>query len=78
MFAFSLNREDDDKLQAEITKLVSPHHVENIIRNAMRLAWVMTPSDRRNIDILESDIKSMVQRCVDDLRSDSKRFWEDI
>jgi hypothetical protein len=75
---FTLGPNDDDKLREDICRLVDPHHVENVICNAIRLAWVMTPRQHRDITRLESEISSMVRRCMDDLRMRNSEFWKDL
>ena len=51
-----------------------PHQVEQQIRQAIQMCWMALPSDRKNVDEVEKQIRRIVDRALRNLREDSDAF----
>ncbi len=60
----------DDKFKA----MFGPGHLDQQIRNAISMCWMMLPEDKKTLDDLESQIRRVVDRALRDLREDHEQF----
>lgn len=71
MAAFSSNDpESTNKMRA----MFGPGQVDQSVRQAIQMCWMMLPDDARTVDELEKQFRRIVDRAIDDLREDSQAF----
>ena len=71
MAAFDTN---DPNGPEKMRQVFGPGHVDEQIRQAIHLCWMMLPEDRQTIDELEKQIRRIVDRALKDLRDDADQF----
>ena len=54
--------------------LFGPGHVDQTIRQAIQVCWMALPKDRRTVKEVETEIRRLVDRALNDLQEDSKAF----
>jgi hypothetical protein len=74
MASFSLPGTPDDDAERRMAQLFGPGQVDQQIRQAIHVCWMMLPADRRNIDELEKEIRRIVERAFQSLREDADHF----
>ena len=55
--------------------MISPSHVDQMIRGAVQMCWTMLPSDRKNVDSVQKEIQRLVDRVMRDMREDQQAFF---
>ncbi len=53
---------------------MGPGQVDQQIRQAIQLAWMMLPDDRKNVAEVERVIRQLVERALKNLREDADSF----
>ncbi|MGO9107932.1 MAG: hypothetical protein ACLP9L_01755 [Thermoguttaceae bacterium] len=51
-----------------------PQAVDQSLRMAVSMCWMMLPDDKKNVDAVEREIRRLVDRIIADLREDAKAF----
>ena len=51
-----------------------PGHVDQTIRQAIQVCWMVLPKERRNADEMEKQFRRIVDRALRDFREDSEAF----
>ena len=51
-----------------------PQAVDESLRRAVSMCWMMLPDDKKNVDAVEREIRRLVDRILADLREDAKAF----
>ena len=51
-----------------------PLAVDQALRSAVSVCWMMLPEDRKNPDALEREIRRLLDRVIANLREDTKAF----
>jgi hypothetical protein len=54
--------------------MFGPGQVDQSIRQAIEMCWVMLPPNKKNVDELERQIRRLVEGAIKDLRKDIKAF----
>lgn len=54
--------------------MFGPGQVDEQIRQAIHLCWMMLPDDKKTIDELEKQLRRIVDRALQDLREDASAF----
>ena len=54
--------------------LFGPGQVDQGIRQAIQICWMMLPTERRNVDNLEREVRRIVDRALKELRDDAEAF----
>ena len=71
MAMFNANDPDaGEKMRA----IFSPGQVDQSVRQAIQMCWMMLPADRKTVDELEKEIRRIVDRAISNLREDSASF----
>ena len=65
---------DDPENRDRMRTFMRPDRVDMMIRQAIQLAWVMLPDERKNVTEVERVIRQMVDRAVKNYREDSELF----
>lgn len=55
-------------------RMFGPGQVDQNIRQAIHLCWMMLPDERKNLDALEREIRRVVDRALQDFRNDYHVF----
>ena len=64
---------DPDAAQ-QMRQVFGPGQVDEQIRQAIHLCWMMLPEDRKTVDELEKQILRIVAPALKDLREDAGQF----
>jgi hypothetical protein len=67
---FADKNPDPDKLRA----MFGPGQVDQAIRQAIQMCWLMLPKSKKNVDELERQIRRLMERAIKDLRKDIAAF----
>jgi hypothetical protein len=54
--------------------MFGPGQVDQQIRQAIHMCWMMLPEDKKTIDELELQIRRILNRAIEDLKSDATAF----
>jgi hypothetical protein len=71
MAMFQANDPDAVKRMRE---MFGPGQVDQQIRQAIHVCWMMLPEDRKTVDELEAQLRRIVDRAFKDLREDTNAF----
>jgi hypothetical protein len=55
-------------------EMFGPGQVDEQIRQAMHVCWIMLPEDRKTVDELEKQMRRIIDRAFKDLREDTAAF----
>ena len=53
---------------------IGPHVIDAEIRQAITLCWMLLPESDRSVERVKSEIRRIVERALDNLDEDAKRF----
>ena len=65
---------DDEESFDKMRDLFSPAQVDQSVRQALQLCWMMLPQDKRNVDELEQQFRRIVDRALENMREDDQAF----
>ena len=65
---------DDPENRDRMRSFMGPGGVDQQIRQAIQLAWMMLPDDRKNVAEVERVIREMVDRALKNYREDAETF----
>ena len=65
---------DDPESSDQMRSFMGPGGVDQQIRQAIQLAWMMLPDDRKNVAEVERVIREMVDRALKNYRDDAEAF----
>jgi len=65
---------DDPDAAKKMRALLSPGQVDQSVRQAIQMCWMMLPDDGKSIDELEKQFRRIVDRAIKDLREDARAF----
>jgi len=51
-----------------------PGQVDQMIRQAIQMCWMMLPEDKRSVDGVENQMRRIVDRAIKNLREDGDVF----
>ncbi len=51
-----------------------PQAVDQALRSAVSLCWMILPDDRKNADVVEREMRRLLDRVIANLREDAKAF----
>jgi hypothetical protein len=55
-------------------RMFGPGQVDEQIRQAIHLCWMMLPDDRKTVAELEQQFRRIVERALKDLKDDADAF----
>ncbi|HAW28549.1 hypothetical protein [Gimesia maris] len=67
---------DDEESFDKMRDLFSPAQVDQSVRQALQMCWMMLPQDKRNVDELEQQFRRIVDRALKNMRDDDQAFGE--
>jgi len=65
---------NDPDAADKMREMFGPNQVDESIRRAIHMCWMTLPSEKRNIDEVDRQIRRLVDRALKDLREDSEAF----
>ena len=71
MAMFESNDPDAGK---KMRAMFGPGQVDQQVRQAIHLCWMMLPEDRKTVDELERQMRRIIDRALQDLREDTDAF----
>ena len=71
MAVFEAN--DPDNIR-KMHEMFGPSQVDQQIRQAIHICWMMLPEGRKTVDELEKQIRRIMDRAFKDLREDTDAF----
>jgi hypothetical protein len=66
--------EGDPDAAKKLRGMFGPGQVDQSVRQAIQLCWMMLPDDGKTVDNLEKQFRRIVDRAIDDLREDTDVF----
>lgn len=67
-------KKDDPDTPNAMRTMFGPGHVDQHVRAAIQLGWVMLPEDGKTVDELERQFRRIMDRAIKDLREDAEAF----
>jgi hypothetical protein len=67
-------KSDDPNAENKMRHMFGPGQVDQQIRQAIQMCWMMLPKDKKNVDELEKQIRRLMERAIKDLRKDFNVF----
>ena len=64
----------DPAFLGKIYQSMGPLAVDQSIRQALQLCWMVLPEGRKTVDVLETEIRRLVDRAIKDFKDDAKAF----
>ncbi len=65
---------DDPDGPKKMRAMFSPGQVDQSVRQAMQMCWMMLPEGGKTVDELEKQFRRIVDRAMDNLHEDAKAF----
>jgi hypothetical protein len=65
-FPIDSNEPSTDK----IVELLGPGALDNQLRHAIQLCWLLLPKDRRTLDEVETEVRRVLDRAFQQMRDD--------
>lgn len=65
---------DPDADQEMMRALGGPQAVDQAVRSAISICWMMLPKDRRTVEAVEVEIRRLVDRALANFREDAEAF----
>ena len=65
---------DDEPDPETLREMFGPQAVDQAIRQAISTCWMMLPKEKKNVAAVESEIRRIVERAIDNLREDASAF----
>jgi hypothetical protein len=65
---------DDPEVVNKMRGMFGPGQLDQQIRQAIHIGWMMLPEDRKTVDELEKQFQRIVDRAFKDLRDDAEAF----
>jgi len=61
--------------QSEQMRLMfGPQGVDHLIRQAISTCWMMLAKDKKKVDVVEAEIRRMMERAIKDFKEDAQAF----
>lgn len=71
MYGGEKGREDSYSAMREV---LGPFSVDQAIRQAISVSWMMLPKENRSVAAVEKDIRRIVDRALRNLKEDSQAY----
>jgi hypothetical protein len=60
--------------EPDFGQALGPSPIDQQIRQAIHMCWMMLPESKRTVDEVEKHIRRIVERALKDLREDGEAF----
>jgi len=64
----------DEEQFDRMREFFSPAQVDQMVRHALQICWMMLPRDKRSVDEVERQFRRIADRAIEDLREDGEAF----
>ena len=68
---------DDPEAGKKMRNMFGPQQVDQEIRQAICVCWMMLPDDKKNPDAVAAEIRRIVERALANLKEDAAAFGID-
>ena len=75
--AFSSCSSGDSSDRKEMRDMFGPQAVDQGIKQAISMCWMMLPKEKKNPDAVAAEIRRIVERALADLKEDAQAFGID-
>ena len=65
---------DDPDAQEKMRGMFGPQQVDQEIRQAISMCWMMMPDEKKNLGAVASEIRRIVERALTDMKEDATAF----
>jgi len=65
---------DDPEATDKMRSMFGPGQVDQQVRQAIQMCWMMLPTDKKTSDELEKQFRRIVDRAIKDLHDDASAF----
>ena len=65
---------DPDAMAKMMRSMHGPQAVDQSLRQAVSMCWMMLPDDKKSVDAVEHEVRRLVDRIVADLRENAEVF----
>ena len=65
---------DVEKSKKAMRDMMGPQAVDQAVRQAISMCWMMLPDDKKNVEAVESEIRRLVDRALKNLKEDAESF----
>ena len=65
---------DPEAMAKMMRSLHGPQAVDQSLRQAVSMCWMMLPDDKKNVDAVEREVRRLIDRIIADLREDAEVF----
>lgn len=72
--AFEKFDPNDEESFDKMREFFNPSQVDQSVRHALQICWMMLPNDKRNVDELERQFRRIVDRALKDMCEDDQAF----
>ena len=62
------------KAQEMVKAMMGPQAVDDAVRRAIQVCWMMLPQGQKTMDTVETEIRRLVDRALANMREDSQKF----
>lgn len=66
--------ENPEESRRSIRDMMGPQAVDQAIRQAITTCWMMLPDDKKNVAEVESEIRRLVDRALQNMKEDERAF----
>lgn len=61
---------DSDKVSEHWAQMFGPGHLDQSVRQAINMCWMMLPKERKTAEIVEHEVRRVFERALRDSRDD--------
>ena len=65
---------NDPDVGSKMRQMFGPGQVDEQVRQAIHVCWMMLPDERKTVDELEKQMRRILDRAFKDLREDTEAF----
>ena len=73
-----IKSEHGKKTMRETSDLFGPGHVDQFVRQALQMLWMMLPKGQRTVNDVEKQFRRIVERALKDFREDASAFGKKL
>ena len=55
-------------------RMVGPTAVDDMVRQAVKICWMIAPKDQRTLEYVETEIRRLTERALEEFGEDGKGF----
>lgn len=65
---------NDEESFDKLREFLNPAQVDQSVRQALQLCWMILPQEKRNVEELEQQFRRIVDRALQNMREDDQAF----